>query len=209
MLRPHTLIRNGTHLPARQQGVVLFIALIALVAMTLAAIALVRSVDTANVIAGNLAFQQGGTNNGDIAIEDASNWLVTHNSGTTLFNNSTTSNPATSDGYFAIRQDPNPGQNWADFWTGTLAGSVKTLATDTATGNTISYVIHRMCANAGNPLSTSTDCANSLATSNNQTNSRSAGSVGLQGSTQVYYRITARIAGPRNTVSYVQAMILL
>ena len=42
----------------KQRGVVLFIALIALVAMSLAAVALVRSVDTATIIAGNLAFKQ-------------------------------------------------------------------------------------------------------------------------------------------------------
>jgi Tfp pilus assembly protein PilX len=40
-----------------QQGVVLLMALIMLVALTLAGIALVRSVDTTNLIAGNLAFK--------------------------------------------------------------------------------------------------------------------------------------------------------
>ena len=41
-----------------QQGVILFIALIVLVAMSLAGIALMRSVDTNVLIAGNLAFRQ-------------------------------------------------------------------------------------------------------------------------------------------------------
>src|SRR4051794_33864237 len=49
----------------RQQGVVLLIALIVLVAMTLAGIGLVRSVDTGNMVAGNLAFKQGATLAGD------------------------------------------------------------------------------------------------------------------------------------------------
>ena len=40
----------------KQSGVVLFISLIILVAMSLAGIALIRSVDTSNLIAGNLAF---------------------------------------------------------------------------------------------------------------------------------------------------------
>lgn len=48
-----------------QQGVVLFVALIILVAMTLAGIALMRSVDTNVLIAGNLAFRQGATMAGD------------------------------------------------------------------------------------------------------------------------------------------------
>ena len=42
----------------KQRGVVLLIALIILVAMTLAGIGMMRSVDTGSVIAGNLAFQQ-------------------------------------------------------------------------------------------------------------------------------------------------------
>jgi Tfp pilus assembly protein PilX len=51
----------GAHasLPSRIRGAVLFIALIVLVAMTLAGIAIMRSVDTATLIAGNLAFKQG------------------------------------------------------------------------------------------------------------------------------------------------------
>jgi Tfp pilus assembly protein PilX len=51
-----------------QQGVVLFIALIVLVAMSLAGIALMRSVDTNVLIAGNLAFRQGATMAGDWGI---------------------------------------------------------------------------------------------------------------------------------------------
>ena len=47
--------------PGGQSGVVLFIALIVLVAMSLAGVALVRSVDTNLLIAGNLAFKQGDT----------------------------------------------------------------------------------------------------------------------------------------------------
>ena len=56
---------------ARQGGAVLFFALIALVVMTLAAIALVRSVDTASLISGNLAFKQSAASSGDNGIEAA------------------------------------------------------------------------------------------------------------------------------------------
>ena len=60
---------------ARQKGAVLFIALIVLVAMSLAGIALIRSVDTTNLIAGNLAFKQGATLGGDWGAEQARTWL--------------------------------------------------------------------------------------------------------------------------------------
>ena len=53
----------------REQGVVLFIALIVLVAMSLAGIALMRSVDTGILIAGNLGFRQNATHVGDLGIE--------------------------------------------------------------------------------------------------------------------------------------------
>ena len=58
-----------------QQGVVLFIALIILVAMTLAGIALMRSVDTNVLIAGNLAFRQANTMYADTGVEAARAWF--------------------------------------------------------------------------------------------------------------------------------------
>ena len=45
---------KAPRLPGRQRGITLIIALIALVALTMAGIALVRSVDTGNVIAGRI-----------------------------------------------------------------------------------------------------------------------------------------------------------
>ena len=59
-----------------QRGVVLFIALIVLVAMSLAGIALMRSVDTNVLVAGNLAFRQTNTMYGDVGVEAASTTLV-------------------------------------------------------------------------------------------------------------------------------------
>jgi Tfp pilus assembly protein PilX len=47
--------RSAPRLPARQRGVMLIIALIVLVAMTMAGIAMMRSVDTATIVAGNIA----------------------------------------------------------------------------------------------------------------------------------------------------------
>ena len=56
---------------ARQRGISLMMSMIVLVALTLAGIALMRSVDTTTIIAGNLAFQQAATNSGDTGIETA------------------------------------------------------------------------------------------------------------------------------------------
>jgi Tfp pilus assembly protein PilX len=183
----------------QQRGIVLFITLIVLVAMTLAGIAMVRSVSTTNIIAGNLAFQQGATHAGDTGIETAIAWLEQNNTGTTLHGNGA--------GYIAARQDPTAGQSWDDFWNAQLGTQALTLSQDAA-GNTSSYIIHRLCLTAGAPTAVGVNCATSP-TSSTTGGSKGAGAIQLQYSSQVYYRITARVAGPRNTVSYVQAIVAL
>lgn len=213
MLRRVRAIRRSlrqwaARLKSRQRGAILFIALIVLVAMTLAGIALVRSVDTANVIAGNVALRRSATHSGDAGTEAAIAWLAGNSAGTTLFTDHY------DQGYVAnglAYQDPPPGENWDAFWNSTLApaGQVRSLPVDSA-GNTVSYVIHRLCYNAGDPNATATGCASNLAqTAAGQGSSMGAAFIALQGSTQVYYRITTRIAGPKSTVSYVQAIIAM
>src|SRR3989442_13807762 len=62
-------------MPCRQRGVTLFIALIVLVAMTMAAVAMMRSVDTATVVAGNIGFRQSAVNAADQGVQAAYAWL--------------------------------------------------------------------------------------------------------------------------------------
>ena len=59
----------------RQRGVVLFIALIAMVVLSLAGVALIRSVDTAGSVAGNIAFREASTTAVNLAVEQAVNWV--------------------------------------------------------------------------------------------------------------------------------------
>lgn len=191
--------------PFRQKGVVLLIALIVLVAMTLAGIALVRSVDTTNVIAGNMAFGQAATQSGDTGTEAAFTWLTT----TTAINIAALYNDDATNGYAANGNNPanNPavGQSWDAFWTQTLAARARTLPTDAA-GNTVSYVIDRLCAFAGPPTG-GASCSTSPLVGAATGGSEEAGEIQIVGQSSVYYRITSRIAGPRNTVSYVQAIV--
>ena len=118
------------------RGIVLIMALIVLVAMTLGAVALVRSVYTSNVIAGNLAFQQSATHSADAGVEAAIVWLENNNGqpaaagacvGTIL-----ACNQGAAGGYLALRQDPVGTQSWRDFWDANLSTSAKTLAQDSA-----------------------------------------------------------------------------
>ena len=62
------------------RGVILVIALIVLVAMTLGGIAILRSVDSTTLIAGNLAFKQRALHSTDSGIVAARNWLSANQS---------------------------------------------------------------------------------------------------------------------------------
>src|SRR5258708_39228225 len=55
--------------PHRQHGVVLFVALIAMVVMSLAGVALIRAVDTTGSVAGNLAFREASVPAVSMAVE--------------------------------------------------------------------------------------------------------------------------------------------
>jgi len=205
------LINNSYHRnrPRKQRGIVLMLAIVVLVAMSLAAVALMRSVLTGNKVAGNLAFQQAATRSADIGIETAIAWLEQNNAGTRLFNNINIGN-GEAVGYFASRQDPGPTQNWEAYWTSvlTVTARVNTLPVDAA-GNTVSYVIQRLCNGVGNP-NTGAGCESSPATIAGIGNSQGGGGGNVTGlPTQLYYRITARVTGPRNTVGFVQAVVAM
>ncbi|GAB3495606.1 hypothetical protein GCM10027399_17880 [Curvibacter fontanus] len=189
-----------------QSGVVLVIMLIVLVAMTMAAISMVRSVDTTNLIAGNLSFQQAATHSGDTGIELASTWLTANAVGTTLEIDDSTNGYAAGGLNVAPNLTANPPQTWNDYWVNTLAvRAVKATQVDAA-GNTVSYVIDRMCANAGS-VTSGASCVGSPTVKAASGNSEEAGDKQLNASSGVYYRITVRVDGPRNTVSYVQAVV--
>lgn len=192
---------------AAQRGSVLLIALILLVAMSLAGIALIRSVSTSNIIAGNLAFQQAATHSADVGVETALTFLRA-NSGAGVATLHTSVLTGTGTRYVALRQDPATGQSWDTFWTSTLAGSgaVNTLAADAA-GNSVSYVIHRLCDNTGVPAYPG--CSAPPTDTGAASSSMGGGVVQVVGDKQVYYRITARVTGPRNTLSYVQAIVAI
>jgi type IV pilus assembly protein PilX len=187
---------------SKQRGVVLLIAFIILVALTLSAVALMRSVDTTNLIAGNMSFNQSAVHAGERSTQLAvANWLEPNSGiGDVDLHSSSTAN-----GYQAVRQDPAAGVSWDAFWTATLAAQAVTGVSDAA-GNTVSYVIHRLCDAVGPPHKV--NCSKSPA-SGNTGGSFSAGGPPPIASSQVYYRITTRIAGPRNTVAYIQTIVAL
>jgi hypothetical protein len=74
--RPMPRATAGSPPRRGQKGVVLFISLIVLVAMTLAGIAMFRQVGTGVIIAGNLAFRDNASSVSDMGLEAARSWLM-------------------------------------------------------------------------------------------------------------------------------------
>ncbi len=203
---------------ARQSGAVLVITLIVLVAMTIAVISLMRSVDTTNIIAGNLAFRQSATHSADAGIEDAINNLLPF-----LVNSAqlTALNCPAGFGYKSFYEpnlDPPTARSWEAFWN-SLGSCPHTMQKDAngntvdaannivALGSTIQYIVEAMCDQNGQigscahpPPGAIASCAGSNKGSSNQ---------GCPDGGRNYYRITSRVQGPRNTVSYVQTIVAM
>lgn len=225
---PHTQPNCAAH----QRGVVLFFALVALVALSLAAVALIRSVDTSTLIAGNLAFKQDATRTGDQVVDSAiqaafaqqlaSIALSMLSDPTHAFNLTClatrpagTLSPA-DPGCAAIvpgyhsNYDPNLDLKAASTWDD--INSV--LVSDDGNGNTTRYLIQRMCKNANQPLITA-ECL----ISGNQVQLNPQGIQDYQNACVVQsdcdpaavspvVRITTRVTGLKSTVSYVQVFAL-
>lgn len=201
-MNPHRNLRSTP--PRRQQGIVMLIALTVLVAMSLAGVALIRSVDNTVVIAGNLAFKQGSLQVADRGVNEGGAWLANTNvaSPTQLFNDSS------PNGYYSSRPSPEP--NWFDTnaWNGalTLNGGLPD-----SSGNTVKILIHRMCDTPG---LMATDPAQYCGlyyppTNKLDSNSKTIGVAKYEGVAQVYYRITVRVEGPRNNVTITQSNVLI
>lgn len=188
-------------LRGRQEGLVLFIALIVLVAMSLAGIALMRGADTGTLIAANLAFKQNTTSVGDLGVESARNWLLGQ-AATALYNDNTSS------GYYATMQSNldllgnDPGKTDYNWSGATTVGTAPS-------GYAVRYVIHRLCDSVGNPVSV--NCVKAAAsgstTASGTKGAAAYGQFAISVPTNAYYRITVRVTGPRNTLSYVQTVV--
>lgn len=205
MLNSTLMIRHQL-MAKSQKGLVLFVALIALVAMSLAAAALIRSVDSGVLVAGNLAFKQSAIMSAETGIARAYRFI--NESGEAALQ-------APAAGYFAnldgvLLETPaslNSAANWANAIQ--IASDI-----DDRSGNETRIILQRMCRNAG--AVTQENCL--VGTGNSAANSQCAksegggaggGGFGAQkgGADAVVYRATVRVTGPKNTVSFLQAFI--
>lgn len=184
-----------------QSGIVLFVALIVLVIMSLVGISMIRQMTSTQVVAGNLAFKEGALAITDWGVERARQLI---RSSTTLTSDS---NPA---GYYAsvpwefgvaggVPFDMFSDSDWN-------SKSFEISASGAAAQqNRVRYVVHRLCRDPG-PLDTN-QCSLKLTTVGGSKSETSYTNPSLPQTQQPYYRVTTRVDGPRNTVSYTQVIL--
>lgn len=213
---------------SRQRGMAMIIALIVLVAMSLGAVALVRSVNTGAQIAGNLSFRQDATANADRVAQEAIAMLYAK----LLVDADSLNNDAAADGYYASQPpklDPTGNARtgdagraliaWDSSYCGTYPSSghascSHTPKASTATlteGNSAAYIVLRMCESAGSVDLSTTLCATTAASVSNTCqgaiNYENEGKCPSGAGVTPYYRVLVRTLGPRNTASYTETIV--
>ncbi len=227
------LCKARDSMPQYQRGVVLLIALIVLVAMTLAGIGMMRSIDTTTLIAGNVAFKQTTIQAGDRGISEGFNNVLLRASSDPLDKPvlSWTTGSACPAGVSAalcpggninlpgyaaaplqaceVDNTCPPGQPW---WMQTAnwnsAPSVAVTDPNGGTVATVSYLIHRMCTTAGLASNDPGNICQTYQESGAANPCHGVGCVQFP-NVSVFYRITSRSVGPRGTVAYSQSLVLV
>jgi Tfp pilus assembly protein PilX len=210
MNEPIRRIEMRPPMPRSQRGTMLIIALIVLVAMTLAGIATMRSVDTATVMAGNIAFRQSALNAADQGIQAGYAVLMTPSPSSDLTKDGSLWLVPTA-GYFSSAPINDP--NWSDPVAWANAVKLNGGAADAA-GNVVSFLVQRLCpvsncavgATCGGNPSNVCGSTPGTATLSNEGNDNFRVQQGFATLPQVHYRITARAVGPRNSVAIVQTL---
>lgn len=220
--------------PHGQRGVSLIFALITLVSLMLAAIALVRSVDSGSKILGNIGFQQDTTATADIAVAEATAWLTNATSDLTVSSGATKTSPADSrTGFYARVIEPldATGQQMTSaaqlttrqlidwdldscaYASGTSPAGCSIIPHDvtsgTSKGTMARYVILRLCSADGASGTCSVPPTGGAASGS----SKDECEVGNEKCTRLgsssgqYYRIIVRVVGARDTTSFTETIV--
>jgi Tfp pilus assembly protein PilX len=179
----------------KQDGVVLFVALIVLIIMTLAGLALLRQMGAGTSIAGNIAFKENATSVADRGTEFANAWLVA--------NYAITSSDSIANGYIS---------NWGTSVDPTTFdwNQSRLLVDDEAqTGNRTRFIIHRLCEFKDlSALDPAQRCSDSPVLNSGDSRGGASYPGVLPGTTvKPFFRITTRVDGPRNTLSFTQVLV--
>ncbi|WP_290870793.1 pilus assembly protein PilX [Aquabacterium sp.] len=208
---------------SHQAGLSLIFALLALVALSLAGVALVRSVGTGTLVLGNLGFKQSTTASAETATQTAI---------TALQALASTEADTPASGYYAsvdnnlldaTGQQITTGSNapnrlliaWEANCTHVTTNRAHcdyqpvTVASDASTGTTTQYAIFRMCRSNG-AVNTQT-CAMPTTTSGSSSTKRGkldyADYARFGNAASPYFRVIVRVVGERNTVSFTETIV--
>jgi hypothetical protein len=207
----------------------MLIALFALVLLLLGATALVRSVDTSTLIAGNLAFKQDATEAASVGSEQAMAWMESKmdTEPSTFFEND-----YAAAGYYASsleNLDPTGANSTAtnklglvDWDDDSCASAASSTYEDcvikpwglspaiTVNGNSVKWLIIRLCKTTG-PMTIVNWCAkpppttaSSSATERGELN---AGGRIAGAESGPYFRVIVRVIGPRGTASFTETIL--
>lgn len=195
----------------------LIITLLALVALTLGGIAFMRSIDVSSLIAGNLAFSRAAVAFSDAGMEAARAQLIgmttaTCDPGPCLERNTpnrTNPTPAVLTNYWANWQVPG-----FDYRSEAAWNNAQEIASPLS-GYRVRYIIHRMCQSDG-PITgntcvldpTPTVFGGGLFAGSVDYGAYVAQTGGAAANPVPYYRITLRVDGPRNSLTYVQVWMV-
>jgi type IV pilus assembly protein PilX len=175
---------------ARQRGVVLIFALIILLILAIGAVALVRSMNSSLLSAGNLAFRRDLVNQGEQAISTVMTEFTTGS--VVAANYSATILPTNAQGV------PNALLNATTFATvGTTANEITGATPDVK----IDYLIDRLCV-AGTVQPSIAACVQS---SGLPLGGKAYENVAVAAPSATVYRISVRVTGPRNTQVFLQS----
>lgn len=204
---------------ARERGTALFVALIMLVAMSIAAVSLVRSVDTAVVVSGNLAFQQAALQAADFGIEQAVQDLrekskedywstgdanvenAKANYRPVMFARNQIGKPTVFGATVDIAGVPSVD------WSGIPKVSPDEGEPAIPDGFEIQYIIDRMCTGTPPITDLAANCVSSGADQPGGSKSGGVGETAFTWVLSVQYRITVRVTGPNNAQSFVQVVL--
>ena len=197
----------------KQRGVIMLFGLIALAVMLIGAAAMVRSMGTAMVNAGNLGFKRDLTNQAERAVATVTALMQSGALGTE-----------------ATRQGHNTAQNYSATMLATNAQGLPTALLDDTTfatkgtsanditvsgqAATVRYVVDRLCVNTG--AAGESHCSMSA----DPNPSGGSGSEGIRAedsssggsgavNVRVVYRLSIRVTGPRNTQAFYQTTLTL
>ncbi len=200
-----------------QRGLSLIFALLALMALSLGAVALVRSIDTGTVVLGNLGFKQAATASTDTGVKDAL---------TALQSLSDKTANASSSAYYATAYDnldvtgqrQNSGRVLVD-WDGDscayAAGTVTSVCTlqpaTSTTDSNVKYAIFRLCKTTGDINLGTNNCAQPGSGSGGEAAARNSidasAAQRFRGKPGAFYRIVVRAKGARNTTSFTETIV--